>query len=79
MLKILKNIEKDESFKQELKDSKTKGESKKSSDYRYYNKFVLSSDNQYKMLYRINNTVVYVDTRTKYKDDVLNVLKELGY
>lgn len=65
--------------KAELKSSRRKGESKKGNDYRYYGKFILSSDDQYKQLYRINDTVVYIDTRTKYKDEVLNVLAELGY
>lgn len=79
----LSDIDKGKEFykekKKELKESRRKGESKKSNDYRYYNKFVLSSDDQYKMLYRINDTVVYVDVRTKYKDEILNILKDIGY
>lgn len=44
-----------------------------------YEKYTLSSNKKYKVLSRIDNTVIYVNVSDKYKDEVNKVLKELGY
>lgn len=42
-------------------------------------KYTLTANSKYKVLSRINNTVIFVDVDSKYKDTVNDVLKELGY
>lgn len=44
-----------------------------------YNKYTLSSNGKYKAITRINNTVVYLNVDTQYKDIVKTILDELGY
>ena len=44
-----------------------------------YEKYTLSSNKKYKVLSRIDNTVIYVNVSDKYKEEVNKVLKELGY
>lgn len=44
-----------------------------------YNKYTLSSNGKYKVISRINNTVVYLNVDTQYKDSVKTILDELGY
>ncbi len=43
------------------------------------NKYTLSTDGTYKLLSRIDNTVIYVDCDSEYKDAVQETLKALGY
>lgn len=43
-----------------------------------YSKYT-SSDSNYLVISRINNTVVYVDEDIKHKDVIKSVLKDLGY
>ncbi len=43
------------------------------------NKYTLSTDGTYKLLSRIDNTVIYVDCDSEYKDSVQEALKALGY
>lgn len=44
-----------------------------------YSKYTLSTDGEYKVLSRIDNTAVYIDVDKEYKDEINSVLKELGY
>ncbi len=44
-----------------------------------YSKYTLTSDTNYKLVTRINNTIIYADVNIDDKDNVENVLKELGY
>lgn len=41
--------------------------------------FKLTSNGKYKMITRVENTVVYVDVDSEYKDDVEEIIKKLGY
>ena len=44
-----------------------------------YSKYTLSTGNKYKVLSRIDNTVIYLDVDNSYKEEVKNILGELGY
>lgn len=44
-----------------------------------YSKYTLSSGEKYMVVSRINNTVVYLDVNSNYKDEVKTILSELGY
>ena len=44
-----------------------------------YSKYTLSSDSKYKVVSRIDNTVVYLNVNSNYKDTVKDLLKEMGY
>lgn len=44
-----------------------------------YSKYTLSSNGKYKVVSRIDNTVIYVDVADDYKDTVKTILDELGY
>ena len=44
-----------------------------------YAKYTLSSNGQYMVVSRINNTVVFVKVEDTYKDAVKKILEELGY
>lgn len=42
-------------------------------------KYTLTTEDSYKVLSRINDTVVYVNVDIKYKDEVKSILKKMGY
>lgn len=42
-------------------------------------KYTLKTKNEYKVVSRIENTVIYVDVDEKYEDEVKEILKEMGY
>lgn len=44
-----------------------------------YGTYSLTTNEEYKYLSRIDNTLIYVDVDKNYKDTVKNILKELGY
>lgn len=44
-----------------------------------YTKYILEVDGKYKVISRIDKTIVYVNADIKYKDDVNTVLNDLGY
>lgn len=44
-----------------------------------YSKYTQESNNKYSVISRIENTAVYLNVDSKYKDDVKAILKELGY
>ena len=44
-----------------------------------YSKYTLEADGKYKVISRIDKTLVYVDADIKYKDNVNKLLDELGY
>lgn len=43
------------------------------------NKYTLTTEDDYKVLSRIEDTVIYVDVDKEYKEEVQSVLKKLGY
>ena len=44
-----------------------------------YDKYTIEVDGKYKVISRIDKTLVYVDASTEFKDDVNKLLDELGY
>lgn len=44
-----------------------------------YAKFILETNDKYKLLSRIDNTVIFVNSDLKYKNNINEVLKKLGY
>lgn len=44
-----------------------------------YAKYTLSVNGKYKVISRINNTVIYIDVEDNNKDTVKKVLEEIGY
>ena len=44
-----------------------------------YSKYSLSSNNKYKVLSRVENTVIYVNENIAYTDAIKNLLNEIGY
>lgn len=44
-----------------------------------YSKYTLSTGNKYRAISRIDNTVVYLEVDSSYKNEVQNILNELGY
>ena len=53
--------------------------SKTTVNLKNHSKFTLSTDGKYKVLSRIDNTVIYANVDEQYKDTVKDLLKELGY
>ena len=48
-------------------------------DYPESNKYTLTTEKEYKVISRIEDTVVYLNMDKKYKDEANNILKKLGY
>lgn len=44
-----------------------------------YNKYTLVNNESYKVISRIDNTIIYVDTFKKYSSNIKSILKKLGY
>jgi len=44
-----------------------------------YAKYTLSANGQYMVVSRIDNTVIYVDVDSSYKDEVQDLLENIGY
>lgn len=44
-----------------------------------YNSFKMTADGYYKVLSRIDNTLIYVNAPKEYKDEIKTVLDEIGY
>lgn len=44
-----------------------------------FSKYTLSSGGNYMVVSRIDNTVIYIDVDSNYKDEVKNILDEIGY
>ena len=43
------------------------------------NKYTLTTDDKYKVIFRIDSTVLYVDAPKESKNDVKKIIKKLGY
>jgi len=43
------------------------------------NKYTLTTGNEYKVISRIEDTVIYLNVDKAYKEEVTNILKKLGY
>lgn len=58
------------------KESKDKAEEINSNNYSEYK---LTTNGKYKLLSKIDNTLLYADVDEQYKDNVINFAKQLGY
>lgn len=80
---VLKDKEYAKSFysnnKNLFESSKTKTYTEAKSSGKNYDKFVLETNNKYKVLTRVENTVLYINIDSKYKEKVNKVIKNLGY
>lgn len=48
-------------------------------DLKNNNKYTLQNDGQYKVVSRIDNTIIYLDVADSHKNEVKDILKYLGY
>ena len=48
-------------------------------DLKNINKYTSTTDNEYKVISRIDDTVIYLKVDKKYKDEVNHILSKLGY
>ena len=57
------------------------GSSKITSSYSIgnYNLYSLTSNGHYQYLCRVDNTLLYIDVEDEYKDEVKDIIEELGY
>ncbi len=62
-----------------FESSKGSSSAEKSTALKNYSKYTLSTSGEYKVLSRIDNTVVYINVDAEYKNEINDVLKELGY
>lgn len=65
--------------KSKFEDSKSSTSIQVENNIRNHSKYSLQTNGKYKVISRIGNTVIYVDTDEKYKSEIKNILKELGY
>jgi hypothetical protein len=65
--------------KEIFEESKENTSAETSVDLKNYSKYTLSSNGEYMVVSRIDNTVIYVDVDQNYKENVKDVLNELGY
>lgn len=62
-----------------FEDSKSSTSSQVSTSIGNHSKYALSSDESYKVVSRIDNTVIYLNVDEEYKDEVKDLLEDLGY
>lgn len=62
-----------------FEQNKTSVSTSTSSEFSNHAKYTLTSNNEYMVVSRINNTVVYANVDEQHKDAVKDILKELGY
>ncbi len=64
-------------FEETKEDSKANAET--NIEGKNYQKYTLSANDYYMHICRVDNTVIYLKVPDKYKDDVKNIIKKLGY
>lgn len=62
-----------------FEDSKGSVSSESSVSMGNYSKYTLTTDGMYKVLSRVDNTVIYVNVNDEYKEEVQTILEEFGY
>jgi len=65
--------------KSKYESEKANVSSSTTSNMKNYSTYSLNTNGTYKYLSRIDNTLVYVDVDEDYKDDVKEIMKEIGY
>ena len=59
--------------------AKTDSDEETNVDLENSSKYIVSSDSRYKVVSRINNTIIYLNVDSSNKETVENILNELGY
>ena len=65
--------------REQMELSKGNVSAQTSAEFKNNAKFTLSSNGKYKVVSRINNTVIYVSADEVNKDTIKTILKEIGY
>ena len=65
--------------KEKFEDSKGISEIETKVSMGNNSKYTLKTNGEYKVVSRIENTVIYADVDDKYEDEVKEILKEMGY
>lgn len=62
-----------------FEDSKENGYSQFNNSVGNHSKYTLKTGGKYKVVSRIDNTVVYLNVLEEYKDEIKDILNDLGY
>lgn len=62
-----------------FEQSKSNGSGETNSEIGNHSKYTLKTNGTYKVISRIDNTVVYLNVNSTYKKNIDKILKELGY
>lgn len=62
-----------------FEDSKSSASAETSVSMGNNSKYTLATGDKYKVVSRIENTVIYLNVDEEYKDEVKDILKEIGY
>ena len=65
--------------KEKFESQKGSGSAESTVNIGNNSKYTLTTNGEYKVISRIENTAIYLDVDKKYKDEVKEILKELGY
>ena len=65
--------------KQTFEEYSTSGSKTTSIEIGNYTKYTLETDSYYMLLTRVDNTFLYVRVPIEYKEQALEVIKDLGY
>lgn len=65
--------------KELFEDSKSSSSSETSVNLGNNSKYTLTTNGKYKVVSRIDNTVIYLDVADNYKSNIKDILKDLGY
>ncbi len=65
--------------KAKFEESQAVAKSKTKANGKNHNKFTFTADGKYKVVSRIGNTCLYANVDVEYKEEVKNLIKELGY
>ena len=65
--------------KAKFESQKTNSSTSATASMNNYNTYSLTTNEKYKYVSRIDNTLVYLDVSETYKDEVKDIMKEIGY
>ena len=65
--------------KEKFENEKGSSNISKNIDGSNFSKFSLTTNGKYKVVCRVDNTLLYLNVSTKYKDKVIDILDYLGY
>lgn len=65
--------------KKRFEDTKTKVSIETNVNGSNYSKYTLSTEDKFKVVTRVENTLLYLDVDKEYKDEVGKIIEQLGY